>query len=49
MHGGKGSGAPLGNENALTHGLHTVEARNERRVIKHLFKQFEDLKNTLRD
>lgn len=32
MHGGKGSGAPHGNQNALRHGLYTreVEEKKER-------------------
>jgi hypothetical protein len=35
MHGGaKGSGAPLGNQNALKHGMHTREAIAERRAVR---------------
>ncbi len=39
MHGGaKGSGAPLGNQNALKHGLYTKEAIAERRKLSRLLK-----------
>ena len=39
MHGGaKGSGAPLGNQNALKHGLYTKEAIEERRKLSGLLK-----------
>jgi glucans biosynthesis protein len=37
MHGGApGSGAPLGNRNALKHGLTTREAKEMRRMIREL-------------
>ena len=40
MHGGaKGSGAPLGNQNALKHGLHCREAIAERRAIRQLIRE----------
>ncbi len=39
MHGGaKGSGAPLGNQNALKHGLYTKEAIEERKNLSRLLK-----------
>ncbi len=39
MHGGaKGSGAPLGNQNALKHGLYTKEAIEQRRKLNRLLK-----------
>ncbi len=39
MHGGaNGSGAPLGNQNALKHGLYTKEAIEERRKLSRLLK-----------
>ena len=39
MHGGaKGSGAPVGNQNALKHGLYTKEAIEERRKLSRLLK-----------
>lgn len=40
MHGGaEGSGAPLGNKNALKHGLYTREALAERRNLRSLLRQ----------
>jgi glucans biosynthesis protein len=40
MHGGApGSGAPLGNQNALKHGHFTREKRAERRRISELLRQ----------
>jgi hypothetical protein len=40
MHGGSpGSGAPLGNRNALKHGHYTREKRAERRRISELLQQ----------
>ena len=38
MHGGKSPGAPLGNQNALKHGLYTAEAKAERRMIGGLLR-----------
>ena len=43
MHGGaRGSGAPTGNRNALKHGLHTREVREERRAIAQLMRDAEE-------
>jgi hypothetical protein len=40
MHGGAfGSGAPLGNKNALKHGLYTGKAIRERRQLRDLWRQ----------
>jgi uncharacterized protein YjcR len=40
MHGGApGSGAPLGNKNALKHGHYTREALEERRQLQDLLRQ----------
>jgi len=40
MHGGApGSGAPLGNKNALKHGNYTREALDERRQLQDLLRQ----------
>jgi hypothetical protein len=40
MHGGApGSGAPLGNKNALKHGRFTRERKAERRRISELLRQ----------
>jgi glucans biosynthesis protein len=49
MHGGTaGTGAPKGNRNALTIGLHTREVIEQRQVVSALLKQsrqlLEDLK-----
>lgn len=40
MHGGaKGSGAPIGNHNALKQGLHTQQARARRVEVSDLIRQ----------
>ena len=40
MHGGaKGSGAPIGSQNALKHGFTTKEAKQLKRFIRLLFKE----------
>jgi hypothetical protein len=40
MHGGApGSGAPLGNQNARKHGMHTREAKAELRRIRALLRE----------
>ena len=36
MHGGKSTGAPKGNQNALKHGRYTTVAIEERRMIREL-------------
>ena len=42
MHGGaKGSGAPLGNRNALKHGMYTREAIEERRQLRKMIREME--------
>jgi glucans biosynthesis protein len=42
MHGGaRGSGAPVGNRNALKHGLYTREALAERRALRDLIRELE--------
>ena len=44
MHGGaKGSGAPTGNKNALKHGLHTREVREQRRAVARLIRETEKM------
>jgi hypothetical protein len=44
MHGGApGSGAPMGNRNALKHGLYTQEAIAERRRVRDLIRQTREL------
>lgn len=39
MHGGKGSGAPTGNANALKSGLHTSEALALRKHVNRLLRE----------
>jgi len=47
MHGGAaGSGAPVGNQNALKHGRFTRPMIEQRRVLGHLIRQ---ARNTLKD
>ena len=44
MHGGAaGTGAPLGNRNALKHGLHTAEAREMKRRIRALIRRSNEI------
>ena len=44
MHGGaKGSGAPLGNQNALKTGLHTAEAKEMRRIVRELSRRSREI------
>jgi len=43
MHGGaSGSGAPIGNKNALRHGHYTPDAIGERRLLRALATQCRD-------
>lgn len=47
MHGGKNSGAPLGNRNAYKHGIHSKESVEERRAIRSILNECKIfLKNT---
>ena len=39
MHGGKGSGAPKGNCNALKHGLYTAPMRARARLVRDLVRR----------
>lgn len=39
MHGGCSPGAPVGNKNALKHGLYTKEAREQNRHFRELLKR----------
>jgi uncharacterized protein YjcR len=44
MHGGApGSGAPIGNQNALKHGLYTAAAIEERRQLRALIRRSQKL------
>jgi hypothetical protein len=48
MHGGaRGSGAPIGNQNALRHGRYTSEAMGIRRQIKALLRGSRQLVETV--
>jgi hypothetical protein len=47
MHGGKGSGAPTGSQNALKHGHYTHEARAERREVRGIIKKWREFKGEL--
>lgn len=48
MHGGApGSGAPLGNKNALKHGHYTGEAFAERKRLRELIRQSRELINAI--
>lgn len=43
MHGGaKGSGAPIGNRNALKHGMYTRAAIADRKALRDLMRQWKD-------
>jgi uncharacterized protein YjcR len=42
MHGA-GGGAPLGNQNALRHGIHTAEAIATRQAIRELLRNNHEL------
>lgn len=43
MHGGaKGSGAPIGSQNALKHGLSTKESKKTRKQVKDMFRELRD-------
>ena len=43
MHGGKSTGAPKGNKNALKYGLYSKEAIDGRREVSALLKQMRQL------
>ena len=44
MHGGaEGSGAPVGNQNALKHGLYTKEAIAERKALRAFMREAKEL------
>jgi hypothetical protein len=42
MHGGKSTGAPKGNQNALKHGRYTAQAIAERRTVNQLIRECRD-------
>jgi hypothetical protein len=43
MHGGRGSGAPIGNRNALKNALYTREEREFRREMRDLLRESREL------
>jgi len=43
LHGGKSTGAPKGNKNALKHGFYTREAIIQRRYTRQLIKRSREL------
>ncbi len=50
MHGGaRGSGAPIGNTNALKHGMYTKAALEERRALRSLIREMEESLQEIED
>ena len=50
MHGGaRGSGAPIGNTNALKHGMYTKAAREERQMVRRLIREMEERLQEIED
>ena len=50
MHGGaRGSGAPIGNQNALKHGMYTKEALEERRALRSLIREMQESLQEIED
>jgi hypothetical protein len=48
MHGGAGgSGAPRGNRNAFKHGLHTAEAKAQRKAVRALLRRAREMLDDL--
>ncbi len=45
LHGGKSTGPPKGNQNALKHGYYTKDAIEYRRYIKQLLMESQELIN----
>lgn len=43
MHGGKSTGPPKGNKNALKHGFYTKDAIEKRRYVRQLIKDSREL------
>jgi hypothetical protein len=44
LHGGaKGSGAPIGNQNRLKHGLYSASGIEERRALKAYLKEMQEM------
>ena len=50
MHGGaRGSGAPIGNTNALKHGMYTKAALEERQMVRSLIREMEERLQEIED
>jgi hypothetical protein len=47
MHGGKSTGAPKGNTNALKHGYYTRDAIERRRYLKALIRKSQETMEAL--
>jgi len=47
MHGGKSTGAPMGNKNALKHGNYTAEAIANRRYVRELVRECNRLESEI--
>ncbi len=43
LHGGASPGAPQGNQNALTTGLHTAKAKIERKIVRETIRNVNEL------
>ena len=50
MHGGAaGSGAPIGNKNALKHGMYTRQAIAERKALGEMMREFRETLDTFEE
>ncbi len=50
MHGGaSGSGAPIGNQNALKHGMYTKAALEESRALRRLIRKMQESLQEIED
>ena len=50
MHGGaRGSGAPIGNQNARKHGMYTKVALEERQMVRRLIREMEERLQDIED
>ncbi len=50
MHGGaRGSGAPIGNQNARKHGMYTKVALEERQMVRRLIREMEERLQEIED
>ena len=47
FHGGKGSGPPLGNQNAFRHGMHTSEMKEQKKQLSKLLKEAKEMMGRL--